>query len=290
MDILEKIRSTVELPTIPTTLSHILDVTGSEQTAASDLAKVVVVDQALAANILRVANSALYSLPRKVTNVERAVALLGFKQVRDLSMSMSVFDSLYRPTPDGYVFDRAQFWQHGFITAYITREIAKDLNVRERNAFTAGLLHDIGKVVLDLKTPKLFERILQEIMTSNIDFHEAEMALIGTAHDRVGALVLEQWDLPDDLMETVKFHHAPSECKGQMPVLVYCANCLARTIGFPSMDALPEFYFEEFMQSEQTLTLQEQGRLPDRQFLIGVYEKFFEMRNELEEYSSQMFH
>jgi putative nucleotidyltransferase with HDIG domain len=288
-DIFERIKETVDLPTIPTTLTRILEVTNSVDSDVSDLVEVVITDQALAAKILRVANSALYGLPRKVDDLERAIALLGFYQVRDLALSMSIFDSLYIPTPAGAMFNRAKFWDHCFIVAFATRELAKGTGSTGGNAFTAGLLHDVGKVLLDMKIPKLFGKIVEQVVNTKQDFITTEHALIGCGHDRLGAFMLDRWNLPQDLVLCAQGHHEPAKTKNPMADLTYCANRLANINGFGCMYNLPESSFVDFLNDDQTVALQEAGRLPEPELLAEVDQRLKDEHTDLEDQAAALF-
>ena len=287
--VLDRIRSTVELPTIPTTLVRIMEVVESETSTAEDLAQVVSKDHALAAKILRVANSALYAMPRKVEDINRAVTLMGFYQVRDVALSMSVFDSLWTPTPSGARFDRARFWQHCFIVAYATREIARRCGELTGLAFTAGLLHDVGKVVVDLKIPKLWLRIVDNVIESGKGFREVEQSMLGTSHDEIGAMLLDIWQLPSDLIDATAGHHEPLEQENPIAALTFCADRVAHAAGFGSMDQEPECVIEEFLESEKVQALEAAGKMPDAVIVQEVYNEIVENSEYLSAYSAGFF-
>ncbi|HPQ69298.1 MAG TPA: HDOD domain-containing protein [bacterium] len=280
MNILEQLKDIVELPTIPTTLVRVLRVVQSEDTDAKDLAKVVYVDQALAAKILKVANSALYSLPRKVNDIERAVALLGFNEVRDLSLSISVFDSLYLPTGGAY-WNRAKFWEHCFVVAYLTRELARNMGLEGGNAFSAGLLHDLGKLIQDRYFPIVFRQIIERVDAEQLRFIDIETALFGTDHGVIGGYLLGLWNLPDELVAGVSNHHHPVEESEKIATAVYCANELAHIGGFSVLPSEPDSVLEEFYASPITVALKEAGRLPSESILANSLVKLEENAEEL---------
>lgn len=270
MSILDQLSQIVDLPTIPTTVTHIMEITNREDSTIADLARVVMADQALSAKLLRVANSPFYSMPRKVSDIERAIALLGFREVRDLSLSISVFDSLYMPTKAGAYFDRARFWEHCFVVAFLTRELARAQQQSGGNAFTAGLLHDVGKVFLDKYFPDLFRSIVSRVTSAGISFREAEQTLVGIGHDEVGAFLLKHWNLPDDLAAGAGSHHTPEVNPDPMAVLTFCANTLAHIGGFAATDNEPKTDLDSFLASPTAQALRAAKRLPSEKVLARL--------------------
>lgn len=266
MNLLERIKDIVDLPTIPTTLTRILEITGRDDSSVADLAKVVMVDQALAAKLLRVANSPLYGLPRQINNIDRAITMLGFIEVRNLAVSMSVFESLYMPSKQVGEFSRSTFWEHSFIVAHASRVLARELRLEGGNAFTAGLLHDIGKVFLDLQIPALFTRIVEMVAAEKSTFFTVESRVLGTAHDEIGAYLLDSWNLPNELVKAVRHHHRPIY-GGPTAAIVYFANRLAQAAGYPCMEKWPEVSFEDLLQTEEVTALKSRGTVPSADML-----------------------
>lgn len=281
MDLLQKLKTIDDLPTIPTTLVKVLRVTGRETTGAEDLARVIVADQSLAAKILKVANSALYSLPRKVDNIHRAVALLGFNEVRDISLGVSVFDSLYLPIHGAY-WNRAQFWEHCFVVGFLSRELAREAgHAAVEDAFAAGLLHDIGKVLLDRHFSEVFRKIIEQADERQASFYEVEQEILGAGHDAIGGYLLSLWNLPDQLVAGISGHHRPSEESDPTGALVYLANMLAHVGGFPSMPIEPEMTLDEMLALPETIILRQTGRLPATEQLQNLLMRLDENAEEL---------
>jgi len=271
MNLLDRIKDIVDLPTIPTTLTRILEITGREDSSVADLAKVVMVDQALAAKLLRVANSPLYGLPRQINAIDRAITMLGFIEVRNLALSMTVFESLYMPSSQVGEFSRSTFWEHSFIVAHASRTLAREMRLEGGNAFTAGLLHDIGKVFLDLKIPALFTRIVEMVAAEKSTFYAVESRVLGTAHDEIGAYLLDSWNLPNELVKAVRHHHRPVY-GGPVAVVVYFANLLAQAAGFPCMEKWPEVALDDLLKTDEVATLKPRGLLPSEALLRRTYD------------------
>lgn len=289
MDLLEQLKGIVDLPTLPTTVVKVLRVVGRENTGAADLAKVITADQALAAKILQVANSAFYGLPRKVSDIERAVALLGFREVRDISLGVSVFDSLYLPTKGAY-WNRAKFWEHCFVVGYLTRELAKARAGSDGgNAFAAGLLHDIGKVILDRYFSDVFRQILEKVDVEQARYWRVESEQLGTGHDVIGGYLLGVWNLPDDLVAGVTGHHRPQEEEEEMATWVYVANNLAHIAGFTAMPSEPDCAMEDFLAAPETVALKQAGKLPGDTLLHNLLTLLDEQAEQLSAEAAMLF-
>ena len=288
MDLLEKLQHIEDLPTIPTTLTRVMELTAREETSAADLAKVINADQSVAVKVLKVANSAFFGLPRKISDLQRAVTMLGFLQVRDLCLGLSVFDSLFLPTKGAY-FNRAKFWKHCYIVAHLTREIARrTAGVEGGNAFAAGLLHDVGKVFLDRYFSALFRKILEEVDLRQASFHEVEQELIGTGHEVIGAYLLSRWNLPDDLVAGVGGHHRPSGEPHPMAARVYLANWLAHASGFSAMPSEPPIMLDEILVLPETEMLRVDGRLPHIDVISRLFQELQTNSDEISAHASML--
>jgi putative nucleotidyltransferase with HDIG domain len=264
MDLLSKLKTITDLPTIPTTVVKVLRVAGSETASAADLAKVIIADQSLAAKILKVANSALYSLPRKVHDIQHAVTLLGFREVRDVAFGMGVFDSMYLAMNRAY-WNRAKFWEHSYVVAYLTRELARRSGSGQgENAFAAGLLHDVGKVILDRYFAGYFRRIIEMVDATQASYYDVEIDVLSVGHDTIGGYVMGTWSLPDELVAGVAGHHHPSQDTEPMAAWVYLANLLANASGFPAMSAEPAPTLDEIWELPETVALRNAGRFTPR--------------------------
>ncbi len=289
MDLLAELKQITDLPTIPTTVVKVLRVAGSETASAADLAKVITADQSLAAKILKVANSALYSLPRRVDDIQRAVTLLGFREVRDIAFGVGVFDSMYLTMRRAY-WNRAKFWEHSFVVAYLTRELVRHVGSGEgENAFAAGLLHDVGKVVLDRYFADFFRQVIEQVESDKMPYYTAEVAMLGVGHDVVGGYLMGLWNLPDELVAAVSGHHHPSHEHEAMAAWVFLANQLANAAGFSAMASEPAPSLDEIWESSEAIALREAGRLPERDTLDQLMTMLDEKAEELSAQAAMLF-
>jgi len=193
-----------KLYSLPQTLAEVLRVVRDENSAADDLAKVIMRDPAMTTKILRVVNSPFYGLGRQVSSVAQAVVTLGTRQVTALALSTSVYSLTDKWETS---FDRIRFWRHSLEVAIASRAIAKKAGgKKQEEVFVAGLLHDIGLIILEHSYPDRFRQVWKEALRRGglEDLEEAEW---GTNHARVGQFLLEQWQIPDIICQAVGRHH-----------------------------------------------------------------------------------
>ena len=198
------------LPSIPTITKRVLDLLDDPLTSTSDISDLINKDQALVARVLTVANSPLYGLPRKVPSIEFAILILGFNQIRQIVLALSMFDTF--KNNDSEYWDRREFSEHSFMTAMAAKAIADDLGyAKTSEAFTAGLLHDLGIVVTEKYFNKDFIQICNLVMNESVTFEHAEKEVMDLTHQEIGKILCDRWHLPANLGRAIFFHHNPSE-------------------------------------------------------------------------------
>ncbi len=197
------------LPALPFIIEEVNKVIDNPKASAAHLGDVISKDQALVAKILSVANSPLYGIPRRVSTIDFAIIILGFNHIKNIVIAFSLMDSI--STFDSTVFDRQKYWIHSLLTATAAKRIADDLGFHvSGEAFTAGLLHDLGIPIICKHFPKEFKQILELVATKGIAFRDAEIEILGIDHQEVGRILVERWNLPSSFSEVVGFHHQPS--------------------------------------------------------------------------------
>jgi len=207
-EILENIK---ELPTLPTVVAQVMMTLNEPTSSARDLERLIANDQSIAARLLKLANSAFYGLPGKVTSLGRAITLLGFNTVRSLVLTIGVIDK-FSGSSGGRFFDRGSFWEHSLSVATASKLLCtKDPTINPDEAHIAGLLHDVGKVVLDMVMPDKFQKAMQMVKMKGIETLAAEEQIVGITHDEVGAHVAEKWRFPEFLREVIAYHHMPND-------------------------------------------------------------------------------
>jgi putative nucleotidyltransferase with HDIG domain len=201
--------SIISLPTLSTVVSKMIQLVDNPKTSASSLARLIYTDQALTARILKLANSAYYGFPREISTVKMAIVVLGFNTVKEMGLSLSVFE-VFKGVDNDTTFDISRFWQHSIGCGSAARMLGRRLNYHlTGEAFVAGLLHDIGKIIFRQYLSKEFMTIINRVSKGEVDLDEAEMNIIGTTHSQVGAWLAEKWNLPRIIVDGIAFHHAP---------------------------------------------------------------------------------
>lgn len=199
----------------------------SENVSAEKIGKTIGQDYALTAKVLRLVNSAFYGLGGRISSVTSAVILLGLNVVRGVVLSASVFELMDK----GIV----GLWEHSLGTAIASGVVAKALYVPEpEEVSVAGLLHDIGKVVVPAKMPQTYREICECIERTTLSIGEAEREILGFDHSRIGMWLADEWNFPPNLMEPIVYHHTPALAKEAkiQTAIVHLADVLIRAKGF----------------------------------------------------------
>jgi putative nucleotidyltransferase with HDIG domain len=238
---LERIRQKVQqLPSLSLVLMEVLHSFDNEEVDVATLVGKISRDQGLTARILRVANSPFYGLPSRVSSIGEAVVVLGFNNIRSLAVAAGIINQF--PPAEGKVFDRTQFWRHSIGTGVCAKVLAARFGKDQEEAFTAGLLHDIGVLVLDAYFHQDFERVLAYGVAEDCFFTQAESAVLGLSHGAIGFEVARQWKFPPAIQCAIRDHHLPdSGTPASLTDMVHLANvlCHALEIGRVSSDLVP---------------------------------------------------
>jgi putative nucleotidyltransferase with HDIG domain len=218
-----------EIPPLPLVVRELMSVMRKPESSADDITRVLSADQALAGKILRLVNSSFYGMPGHVSTISQAVVILGHAALRSLATTLSVVDSFGSELP---AERRQVFWQHALATAAGAEVLARELGLPEpEEAFVAGLLHDIGHLILAIALPEECEAATA---AGIIGDPEQERTIIGMDHCRAGRLVLQHWKLPNSLIECVRLHHGEGAClnaTSPMLTVVALADRLSRLQG-----------------------------------------------------------
>ncbi|MBU8871303.1 MAG: HDOD domain-containing protein [Gemmatimonadales bacterium] len=204
-----------ELPPLPLVIQKLTEVMENPSSSADHVKEILSSDQALAGKVLKLVNSSFYGLSGEVSTISRAVVILGFSAVRNLATGLGVVKLMGKPSTDQIVKD---FWRHSVSTGAAAYVLAQHTDYADpEEAFIAGLLHDLGGLILILAVPKEY----QEVMDLGPDnMIENEQKLLGITHARVGQKVLKHWKLPKNLCDAVRYHHTPKIFNGKEDPLV----------------------------------------------------------------------
>jgi len=226
------IRQVQDLPSLPIAVTRVMQITNDPKAGLSDVAHALASDQGLAARVLKLANSAYYGSSRRIGTVSEAVVILGMRTTRNLTLATSCQDMLEREV-QGYFLPRGALWRHSLACAAAAQNLARRAHFRgTEEAFVAGLLHDIGKVVMSAYLKAEFAQVLTRVAKGRLTFSDAEREVLGFDDAEVGARLLERWNLPPALVTAVQYHHAPSQApENPLAALVHVADTICLTLG-----------------------------------------------------------
>jgi putative nucleotidyltransferase with HDIG domain len=214
------------LPSAPNTYWELTLAAEKPETSLSEIAAIVERDPAMSLKVLQLVNSAYFGAARRVSTVQQAVGRLGLELLKALTLSAHAFDTLKAPPCNGFSIDALQ--QHSLLTARLAKQLCSDVTLGAE-AFASSVLHDVGKLVLAVGATERFEKVLEEQRASQRPLYEIEIEHFGTTHGEVGAFLLGSWGLPLTMVETVAYHHMPSNASVDCwPVLaaVHAADAL----------------------------------------------------------------
>ena len=229
----KKIASVVKsFPGMPGTALKLLAMIDDPAMRVSQIEKILRQDPGLTANVLRLANSAYFGIPSKVGSIRQAVILLGLKRLIQMVIAACVSAIMDKPVP-GYDLPPGELWRHSIAVSVAAEGLVKELKVDAgEEIFTAALLHDVGKLVLGEFVKDDFKQI-ETAVSDGIAFETAETIVLGTNHADIGAQILTNWSLPDEIVNAVRWHHAPEKAQQTSTMLdiVHVANFMSMMIG-----------------------------------------------------------
>ena len=228
-------KSVSSLPSISGVIFTIENMIDDPMSSASDIEAVISSDPALTARILRIANSAFYGLSHNISSLSQAITILGLNALRNIIVTAEVFDAF--PVDKNTVFDRYLFWKHSIAAGCASRIIAKLLNYdKYEEVFIGGLLHDIGKLVLEEFFENEFRLVLNQVKMQGISLIEAENKILGFNHCDVGKKIAEYWNFPEFFVDCAAYHYSYSKSENFSNQVAYVklGNCFAKIFCFGS--------------------------------------------------------
>lgn len=214
------------LPALPQVVMHILDSLADEASGAEELAECIASDPAVVARLLAAANASAVGHSGRVTSVRQAIMLLGVSRIRTITMATAVIDRFTAVPP----FDAHQLWLHSVGVAVCAEEIARHAGLGVEEAYTAGLLHDIGQLLMFGVDPFGYSETMRQKVDRDLDIITAERELLGIDHAQVGARLATLWKLPDPVAEAIAGHHGAEDMDSEMADAVHIAEVLAHAL------------------------------------------------------------
>ncbi|MEW6184197.1 MAG: HDOD domain-containing protein [Thermodesulfobacteriota bacterium] len=244
------INSCDQLPPFPAVINRALDLMNNPRSSVQDIVEAIQYDQAITANVLKVCNSAYYGLRQPVGSLKEAVMFLGFSQLLEILLS-GVSGSLMTKAISGYDLEEGELWKHSVSSALLSQIITRRMN-REPSPllFTAALIHDIGKVILNSYVGEQSQIIKELVQNQGITFLEAEKEVLGIDHAELSALITEKWNFPQEIVQAIRYHHTPLEATTEVEAvyLIYLSDLIAIMTGIGGgVDGLSYAGFKQIM-------------------------------------------
>lgn len=228
--ILDKVK---DLPTLPDVIHKVLALMQDDSTAAEKLSNLISYDHAISSRLLKVANSAYYGMRRNVATVQHAIVILGYREITSLVLGIGVFDIMKGDKSEA-ALEKEKFWMHSMGSAIAGRIICRRTGgANPETAYTASLLHDIGKLVLDIIFPQEYVNIIKKVRKNGADVFEVEEEVFGFCHADVGGWLCDRWKLPQILSSPISLHHhveKADENYVQLTSIIHLADNLSQRV------------------------------------------------------------
>lgn len=231
--LLETLRGITHIPALPTVFAQVQALLSAPEPSIDEVSRAIETDPAITMRVLRLANSAYFGFAQTVKTIKHAISLLGFRTVQNTVVAISTFEALGHGTESAGL-DKTGLWQHAVGCGEMATCLTRKLHLPEGDAFVGGLLHDVGKIVLDTFFAEFYPAVLDTVRLRDMPLVEAEQAVLGLTHAEVGAQLATMWDLPAELTTIIRWHHHPLTVDVDtrtMVALVHIADALCRQLG-----------------------------------------------------------
>lgn len=232
-------------PTLPAIAARVLLVVSDPESTAGDLTGVILPDPAMTMSILKIANSAFLGLPKKVATLQHAIAIMGFNEIQNLVLAKAICQS-FKGIEKNSKFDLHKFWMHSFLCGLAAKIIAADEKGVNSVFFVAGLIHDIGKLVILTVFPEEFSQLATQSTALCDESLELEKSTFGLGHDDAGLRLARRWFLPSNLASAAGFHHnfQKADPPDIFSLTVHLADMLAHLVDAKEENGEKQFYRE----------------------------------------------
>jgi len=229
------IDSTDNLPTLPSIYTKLTSLLEQSNSTVSMVANVISEDQTIAAKVLKIVNSAFYGSPRKIGSLQRAVVILGLREIKNMVLATSTL-RMFGQLQSGHGLDMKSFWKHSIGCAISAKVLAEAAYLKNpEDVFTGGLLHDIGKMIHAIYLPQEFSGVIADIEDTGMPLFESEKGILGFTHAQTGRLLAEKWRFPEEVINMITEHHldheSPNLTKEVAAVHIGNILCIAFSLG-----------------------------------------------------------
>jgi len=225
-DVLYTLKKIDDLPTLPVVMTKLSDTIADPDCCAKNIVDILNNDPAIASKILKTVNSPLFSVTKRtIDNLQHAIVHLGFKEVQNIALSTAIIQMF--KNSKGKLFDMKEFWKHSMFTSLVAIEIGKklpELKLKSDELHLSGLLHGIGKIILDSHFSEDFEKSMSLALHGNLPLYQAEEIVMGISHCELGYMVALNWNLPAAAVNTIRFYHTPSEAPEEYQAVAQVIN------------------------------------------------------------------
>lgn len=227
------VKKVEDLPPLPDIVVKLLHASRDPNVSTREMVELIKHDPALTVKVLRLCNSSYYGLPRKINSIQEALVYIGTDTLVNFVLA-GCLSSYYQQAQEGYGLEKGELWRHSVGCAIASQRLASHENEdASGQAFTAGLLHDIGKIVLNTYVSEEIDPILRLVEGEQLSFSEAERRILGFSHNEAGEKLAQHWNLPEPLIEAIAFHQEPSRAKTSIKLVsqVHLGNILCLSFG-----------------------------------------------------------
>ncbi|MEA2062344.1 MAG: HDOD domain-containing protein [Gemmatimonadota bacterium] len=236
-----------KMPSLPTTVTKVIELANDVNSSAREMLKVIQMDPVLTAKVLKLINSAFFGMPNKIS-LKQALVMLGINTIKNLALSTAIIGQMGSSKIKVTNFDQYRFWEHslgaGIAAKKICLRIESDPRIGDEY-FVAGLVHDIGKVVMALALPKFFANTIVKAQADELSSVKAETDEMGLDHTEVGGILAEKWKLGENLIASTSYHHDPQEGQHRLVWAIHVANYFLAKKGYPNSNDFAEPWVHE---------------------------------------------
>lgn len=231
-----------EFPTLPTIYSQLIEITGNPHSTVLDVARIIEQDQASSTKILKAVNSSVYGLQTKISTISQAIFHLGFNEVKNLVISLS----LIKMVENKKGFDKlnlVEFWKHSIGVGIITRNIGISIKASNiEDYMISGIIHDIGKLVFVSYFSDVYQNMAEKAFNDNVSIRSLEKENFGTTNSIIGTMLAEKWKLPEQIRRSIRYQSLGVDQNSKLTASVHLANIIARmmNLGNPGDPIVPK--------------------------------------------------